>query len=193
MKRPSRAAFTLVELLVVIAIIGTLTALVLPEYGKFISRARSVTCMNNLRQIGVSVLSYVGDNDNTYPAIEPNPEDPVYTADDEEESVKAELPQGILEELGPYGLTESILKCPADIAGKNYFAQKNPPTSYQWRVTLDSENASGAKIYGGRRGYGVRIVKPSRVTICTDFEPVHFGRMNRLYADGHVVAKLIGN
>ena len=48
------------------------------------------------------------------------------------------------------------------------------------------ENGNAIKIYGGRRGYTVRIVKPSRVTICTDYEGVHSGRLNRLYADGHV-------
>lgn len=189
MKRGTRGAFTLVELLVVIAIISILVALVMPQIGKMTARAQSVTCMNNLRQIGVAVLSYVGDNDYTYPVIEPDPQNPVYTDEDNAE-IEA---KPMLDALGPYGVTDSILKCPADIKGPDWYAKIDPHTSYQWRVMLDSENANGAKIYGGRRGYGVRIVKPSRVTICTDFEAVHFGRLNRLYGDGHVVAKLSGN
>ncbi len=180
----TRAAFTLLELLVVIAIIGILSSLLFPQVGKFQSRAQSVVCMNNLRQIGIGVLSYVGENNNDYPVIEPNPQNPVYTNDPSDPD--AIVAQPLLDVLGPYGLTDAVLKCPADIKGPNWYAANDPHTSYQWRVTLDSENASAPKIYGGRRGYGVRIAKPSRVTICTDYDGVHSGKMNRLYADGHV-------
>ncbi|MEI6034896.1 MAG: prepilin-type N-terminal cleavage/methylation domain-containing protein [Verrucomicrobiae bacterium] len=180
-----RDGFTLVELIVVIAIIGLLSSLLLPQVGKFQSRAQSVVCMNNLRQIGVGVLSYVGDNNYEYPVIEPNAQNPVYppTTGDDPTEVEA---KPMLDVLGPYGVTDSVLKCPTDLKGLNWYAKSDPHTSYQWRVMLDSENANAAKIYGGRRGYGVRIVKPSRVTICTDYERIHSGKMNSLYADGHV-------
>lgn len=184
MKAGRRSGFTLIELLLVIAVVGIIASLAMPEYAKFIKRARSVTCLNNLRQIGVSVLSYVADNENTYPIIEPNPESEVYGPEAEAEPLYAELQ--------PYGLTENLLKCPADVSGPNYYAKRTPSTSYQWRPIIDDENAIAPKIYGGRRGAGVRVAKPSRVTICTNFEAVHFGRLNRLYGDGHVVAKLAG-
>lgn len=168
--------FTLVELLVVVAIIGILASLLAPQVARFTDRARSVACVSNLRQIGVGVLTYVADNDNTYPVIEPNPSNPVYPPDIEATP---------LTEFEEYGVTDQILKCPADAAknAASYFAARG--TSYQWRVILDEENAAAPKIYGGRRG-GIRIVKPSRVTICSDMEAIHSGRMNRLYADGHV-------
>lgn len=174
--------FTLIELLVVVALIGLMSTLLIPEIARFQDRAQSVVCMNNLRQIGVGVLSYVGEHDSTYPVIEPNPQNPVYSDEDNPE-VEA---KPMLDVLGPYGVTEAVLKCPADTRGPNWYAKVDPHTSYQWRVMLDSENSNAPKIYGGRRGYGVRIVKPSRVTICTDFEAVHSGKLNRLYADGHV-------
>lgn len=170
-------AFSLIELVIVIAIIGILAVLVTPQYQKFVARAHSVTCMNNLRQIGISVLNYVGENNSTYPIIEPNEEDPLYDKD------AGATP--LLEALEPYGLSTSVLKCPSD---NNYFAERG--MSYQWLPIVDDENSIAPKIYGGRRGAGVRVIRPGRVTICTDFTGVHFGRMNRLYADGHVKAQL---
>ena len=184
MKR-GHGGFTMIELLAVITIIAMLVTMTVPHVGRIQERAQSVVCMNNLRQIGIGVLSYVGEHDNTYPVIEMNADNPVYLPEDEAEPIYIELE--------PYGVTQQVLKCPSDIQGPNYFAKnaktidgKTYSTSYQWRPIIDEENGAAPKIYGGRRGAGVRIVKPSRVTICTDYEKAHSGRLNRLYADGHV-------
>jgi prepilin-type N-terminal cleavage/methylation domain-containing protein/prepilin-type processing-associated H-X9-DG protein len=64
-----RSGFTLIELLVVIAIIAILAAILFPVFAKAREKARQSSCLSNIKQLGLAMLSYVADYDQTYPPM----------------------------------------------------------------------------------------------------------------------------
>ncbi len=119
--RPSRnrrAAFTLIELLVVIGIIAVLAAILFPVFLTARGKAREISCLSNLREIGVSVSLYAQDYDGLYPfAIDPADKFTPQLWDHEPEFqtliLKNQVPM-IHEALQPYVKSKAIFHCPAD-------------------------------------------------------------------------------
>lgn len=68
LSRKERASgFTLIELLVVIAIIAILAAILFPVFAQVREQARTISCLSNMKQIGLSIKMYAQDYDEIFP------------------------------------------------------------------------------------------------------------------------------
>ena len=65
-----RQGFTLIELLVVIAIIAILAAILFPVFARAKAKARAITCLSNIKQLGLSVKMYQSDWNSCFPRME---------------------------------------------------------------------------------------------------------------------------
>lgn len=64
-----RRAFTLIELLVVIAIIAILASILFPVFAQAKQAAKKTADLSNLKQIGIGLMLYAGDNDDRGPMV----------------------------------------------------------------------------------------------------------------------------
>ena len=64
-QRSQRNGFTLIELLVVIAIIAILAAILFPVFAQAREKARAISCLSNLKQLGTGMMQYSQDYDET--------------------------------------------------------------------------------------------------------------------------------
>ena len=101
--------FTLIELLVVIAIIAILAAILFPVFAQARESARMTSCLNNMKQIGLGLMMYAQDSDETYPTI--------YAGYDQTGKY-IDQHQGWMwkNAIGPYVKSKGIFACPSNPA-----------------------------------------------------------------------------
>src|SRR5450755_2087492 len=90
-------AFTLIELLVVIAIIAILAAMLLPTLARAKEAGKRISCLNNLRQLGIAMKLYGNDSGDQYPR----------------RASKNRWPQQMFDS---YGRNVKMLLCPTDVS-----------------------------------------------------------------------------
>ena len=160
-------AFTLVELLVVIVIIGILIALLLPAVQAARETARTVTCANNLHQLGVAIQHCT------------------------EKLGKSPNPGTAMHGLGAYiENQQSVYACPSYIAPAAF--TYGQATSYGANMCLHRMlNKDSFKIIVADATTEVLEYEDSNLaTWNQDIAPRHSGAVNALYFDGHVDRKL---
>ena len=130
-RQAGRWGFTLIELLVVIAIIAILAALLLPALSQAKSKADTVSCINNARQLMVASLVYGSDYGDLWPLNGPgdstvNLANPpagyvakVWAEGREGSNLYDDLTAaGMVSEqlslLAPYAKNKGIFRCPGD-------------------------------------------------------------------------------
>jgi prepilin-type N-terminal cleavage/methylation domain-containing protein/prepilin-type processing-associated H-X9-DG protein len=205
--------FTLIELLVVIAIIAILAAMLLPALNMARDKAKSISCVSNLKQFGTVVVQYADDN-NGYPPIS-----------DTNNKIWDYLLMSYVGYPQEMNLANkkpgySVFHCPA---GKGYIPWSDRPyrsMGYGFNKYLTDAGYSGSSAEYLRKlctiekpsgmvfmtdlGYGVEkseyitfgsMGNPTTVNLSNRLEYIryrHADRVNIMFADAHVAARQKG-
>ncbi|HEY3414930.1 MAG TPA: prepilin-type N-terminal cleavage/methylation domain-containing protein [Armatimonadota bacterium] len=176
MIRKHRTAFTLIELLVVIAIIAILAAILFPVFAKAREKAKQTTCLSNMKQIGIAMVTYTGDYDNRFPAWSSYPSGSPYICVEDYAAtiegggginlnVAATAKATISQQLDAYIKSRDVWQCPSDFGqySKNdlWGATRSPLPFKSWRMVGSPTKPIGVSYgYRGTNNAGSWINRP---------------------------------
>ena len=138
----ARSAFTLIELLVVIAIIAILAAILFPVFARARENARRASCQSNLKQIGLGILQYTQDYDESLP----------HMVGDSEPFL------GWVQIINPYIKSYQIFQCPSETTtGATYITNAYYPDAGATNSTSDHTDYAYNGLAGNPPGANYRV------------------------------------
>ena len=201
--------FTLIELLVVIAVIAILAGMLLPALNAARDKGRAISCVNNLKQQGLYFIQYADSYDGYYPAVNDN------SRWSEKLRAFAGLPY-LWNELTPQNTRPLLCPSADSFTMSNawfylsYIYAFNPAlatgwwneTAYPNIKRIPALNTGGPYLPSSKgRNSDIAILADSfnasdkkpyyRFANDTAVDPVHRGRANALFFDGHVDARAL--
>ena len=202
----TKHCFSLIELLVTIAVIAILAGLLLPALNSARAKAHTITCANNLKQLGLAAISYSSDHDGYYV---PNVASAGYFW---ENLVATRYLTGAKDYDGVNGRNRLLpippLLCPAEQHSNATFdneaAARTKSTDYAQNYYLDYsllnqsnsdiflkltdfKHSSKVFMYGDRYWYPKWVFSPFNADSAITLGMMrHSQGMNMCYADGHV-------